>query len=172
VPRKGVKRSDRRWIADDGQEWASKFEHDVYYRLRGDGYRVRKCDSSDSVTYQSPVKQGSCLECGSADVVQLRTYTPDLFVLDDPTEPGGPRYIVECKGKFTGDKRNLFRHLAAQWGKESPPLRIVFQSNRLPGIKSSSIEWAHKFCKNVTPGLWTTETKKRPSSITWYPYER
>jgi hypothetical protein len=170
VPRKGVKRSDRRWIATDGQEWASKFEHDVYYRLKSDGMRVRKCDQSDSITYQSSVKQGRCLECGSAKVVQDRVYTPDLFLVGGQGLGKADGAIIECKGKFTGDKRRLFRDIAQQW--TGPVLHIIFQGDRLPGAKLSSIEWAHRYCKNIVPGLWVTQTKKRESSIIWYPYEK
>ena len=167
MPKVGRKRSDRRWEADDGVEWASKFEHDVYYRLRSDGYRVRKCDESDSVSYQSSVKQGHCLECGSNGIVQLRTYTPDLFLVGGLRQGERGGAIVECKGKFTSDKRKLFREVAAQW--EGPDLCIVFQGSRLPGLQSSSIEWCQRYCKNVTPGLWSTATQTRESSIAWYP---
>jgi len=167
VARVGRKFSDRRWEADDGTIWASKFEHDVYYRLAGDGYRIRKCDESDSVAYQSSIKSSVCLECGSSNCVQLRTYTPDLYVVGGGRGIIRPGSVVECKGKFTGDKRNLFRQVAAQW--EGSNLCIIFQGNRLPGLKSSSIEWCQKFCKDVRPGLWHAQTKKSDAWVEWFP---
>lgn len=167
MPRVGRHRSDRRWEAEDGVEWASRFEHDVYHRLRDNGYRTRKCDESDSISYQSSVKQGLCLECSSTHIVQQRTYTPDLYVVGGIGFSDGRGSVIECKGKFTGDKRKLFREIAAQW--EGTDLCIVFQGNKLPGIKSSAIAWCQKYCKNVTPGLWKPATKTRESNIIWYP---
>lgn len=165
----GTKKSDRRVDDGKGTVWASRFEHDTYHLLRDLGYRVRKCDGSDSVAYSTPVKRGRCLECSSDSVIQRRTYTPDLCVIvESPQAPFERTSIVECKGKFTPDKRELFRRAAAQW--EGPPLFIVFQSNRLPRTKFSSIEWTHRYCKNVTPGLY--RKRKGGDFIEWFPYER
>jgi hypothetical protein len=177
MPRKGSKRSDRRWIDPGGQEWDSKFEWLVYERLRSDGYRVRRCDESDSIAYHSGVRQGRCLECGSAQVVQERIYTPDLFVVGRVGSDEQCRSAIECKGYFPGSKRNLFRSVAKQWGREwdeaeGPDLRIVFESNRLRGTALSSVEYVHKYAKNVTPGLAVFQGRgkeRKLVEIEWQP---
>jgi hypothetical protein len=161
--RKGSKRSDRRWIDPDGVEWASKFEWRVFERLRSDGYRIRKCTKSDTVTYNTPVKQGCCVECGSSRVVQVRTYTSDLYVVEDSPDTGNKGYLIECKGYFPGPKRKLFCAVAKQL--TGVDLRIIFESNKqLKGTKSTPVEYIHKYAKNVLPGVWDGKTE----TVTWY----
>ncbi len=164
--RVGTKKSDRRWVDDNGEEWDSRFESEVYRSLARDGHRIRRADKSDTVVYYTPVKQGRCLECDSNRVVQERTYTSDIFVVGEPKKDpfNGPAF-VESKGKFLGPKRELFKHLSRQWA--GPPLFIVFQNSRkLPGLKSNGVEWCHRYCKNVTPGIWDAKTH----TIEWFPY--
>lgn len=157
--RKGVKRSDRRWIAPDGAEWDSKFEWRVFEGLKRTGRRVRRCTESDSIAYITPVKQGSCVECGGLKVVQNRIYTADLYVVDDPEDSAGGSYLVECKGFFPGPKRNLYRNLAKQLPGVS--LRIIFEANRkLRGTKVTPVEYTHKYIKNVIPGVWDKKLEK------------
>lgn len=161
--RKGQKRSDRRWIAEDGSEWDSKFEWSVFEGLRSNGYRVRRCNESDSIAYHSPVKQGRCLECGSSSVVQERTYTADLYVVEGTAEDPGCKYLIECKGYFPSPKRSLFRALSA--GLQGTGLRIVFESNqRLRGTKMTPVEYIQRYCKNVIPGVWDKKNKQ----VVWY----
>jgi len=163
MPRKGVKRSDRRWIDEDGSEWDSQFECRVFHGLRGSGHRVRRCDQGDTIAYNSPVKQGGCLECGSDAVIQNRIYTADLFVVEDPQDPTGGGYLVECKGYFAADKRSLFRSISKQI--EGTSLRIIFESpKKMRGTKLTGPEYIHKYCKNVIPGVYDKKTE----TVVWH----
>lgn len=125
MSRVGRKRSDRRWKSPDGEVWASKFEWQVYEHLRASGADVRKCDSSDSITYTEPKPRVRCMACGSKQCVQERIYTPDLHIISEAGQPGG--IYVEVKGYFRGEKRALFRHM-----RKSRPdidLRVVLEAN-------------------------------------------
>ena len=127
MPRVGRKRSDRRWKAEDGKVWASKFEHDVYEYLRASGVNVRPCTASDSVTYSEPRPNVKCMACGSCECMQERIYTPDLFVIPDRGGAGSPGYYIEAKGYFRPEKRKLFRCL-----RNSRPdidLRVVLEAD-------------------------------------------
>ncbi len=165
--RKGVKRSDRRWIDPEGGEWDSKFEWLVYEGLRGNGDRVRRCGPGDTIAYKSSVKQGRCLECSSDKVVQERTYTADLFMVRDnssTTPSNGGGYLIECKGYFPGPKRKLLRDLSKQL--QGVSLRIIFESNRpLRGTKKTTpVEYMHKYCREIVPGVWDKKAKE----VIWY----
>jgi len=163
--RKGVKRSDRRWIDADGGEWDSKFEWRVYNGLRDHGNRIRRCDERDAIAYNTSVRQGRCLECKSNAVIQERIYTADLFMVSerDGGATGGG-YLVECKGYFPGTKRALFRAISKQL--QGIGLRIIFESNRqLKGTKNMTpVGYIHKYCKGVVPGVWDKKTEQ----VTWY----
>jgi hypothetical protein len=151
----GFKRSDRRYRSDDGQEWDSRFEWVVYNGLTSNGYSVRRCDESDAFAYNTTVKQGRCVECGSPKVLQERTYTPDLFVggVKGKRATVNDSYYIECKGYFPSDKRNLFRSFANQ--TEGLSLRILFPSEvRLKGTKVTNVQYVKKFCKTIPVGLW------------------
>lgn len=161
--RKGVKRSDRRWIDDDGSEWDSKFECDVYRGLARNGHRVRRADEGDTIAYNSKVKNGRCVECCGDNVVQDRIYNADLYVVTDKEDPEGEGYLVECKGVWLGPKRNLFRSVAGQL--QGTNLRIVFQANRrMKGTKMTPVEYCHRYTKNIIPGLWDNKNKR----IEWF----
>lgn len=164
--RKGVKRSDRRWIDPEGGEWDSRFEWLVYTGLRDNGDRVRRCDTSDSIAYTSSVKQGRCVECRSTQVVQVRSYTADLFMVEDiaGTTHSGGGYLIECKGYFPAPKRKLFSDLSKQL--QGVGLRIIFESNRpLRGTKQTTpVDYIHKYCKAVVPGVWDKKSKE----VHWY----
>ena len=166
MPRKGKHVSDRRWIDEQGDEWASKFEHDVYQGLRSSGYRVRRCDESDTVAYYSSVTSGRCVECGGTDVVQARTYTADLFVVKPPKQHNGPGgYLVECKGYFPRDRRALFCAIAKECKRLGTGLRIIFESNRkLKGTQQTPVSYIHRYAKNVVPGVWDKKTEE----VTWF----
>ena len=161
--RVGSKRSDRRWEDPEGGLWDSKFEWEVYLGLRNNGYRVRRCDESDTFAYDTRVAKGRCLECQSDAVVQGRTYTADLFVVEHKEGVARGRYLVECKGYFPAAKRSLFRAVASQL--PDVDLRIIFESNRrLRGTKMTPVEYIHRYCKNVVPGVWDKTTKE----VTWH----
>lgn len=169
MPRKGSHRSDRRWVDEDGNIWASKWEHDVYQGLRRNGYRVRRCDESDTIAYTTPINSGACLECGSTGVVQHRTYTADLFVVTDPEQPDEAQgYLVECKGYFARDKRAMFVEVAKELKSLGQDIRIIFTNNNKStlgrGIKSTPVGYIHRYCKNVIPGVWNSKLDK----VDWY----
>lgn len=120
--------ADRRWKDPDGNEWASEFEYRVYDGLRLLGYNVRKCGEGDSFSYTSKIIRGECVECGSTDIRQQRTYTPDLYI-DDLPEAAGPRgRYIEVKGFWPADKRSLLRR-AVRCNEDLDPL-FVFQNDR------------------------------------------
>lgn len=121
------KKNDRTFTDPTGQSWASKLEWLVYEFFRVSGRDVRRTDKSDTVTYYTNVHQGGCLECGSSEVAQKRTYTPDLYVDEsgeEETVKGG--YYVECKGYFPGTKRSLLASVHSQ--HPSLNLRVIFAS--------------------------------------------
>ena len=123
MPRVGRKKSDRRWKAPDGTIWASRFEYRVYEHFRASGSNVRKCDSSDSVTYSEPKPNVKCMECGGSECVQERIYTPDLHIIPQH----GSSYFIEAKGYFRPEKRKLFRCL-----RNSRPdidLRVILEAD-------------------------------------------
>lgn len=167
--RVGTSRSDRRWEDDNGDIWASQFEHDVYHGLRDHGYRVRRCDESDTIAYTTPITSGRCVECGSASVLQDRTYTADLFVVTDPTEGAeAGSYLVETKGYFARDSRARFREVAKELKSLNQTLRIIFESNSTrslgKGTKQTPVSYIHRYCKNVIPGVWDAKTR----SVNWH----
>lgn len=157
----GFKRSDRRFLSDDGQEWDSKFEWLVYSGLKGAGHRVRRCDQSDSISYNTAVKQGKCLECGGTVCVQERIYTPDLYV-GEPSGKGTSAnrgFTLECKGFFPADKRSLFRAVANQ--ATGIDLRIVFEREvKLKGTVGTNVDYIKKYLKGFPVGTWNRETQE------------
>jgi hypothetical protein len=145
MPRVGSKRSDRRWVDPTGEQWASKYEWETYEYLRAGGSNVRKCDSSDSVTYTERKRGCECLECGSGNVVQERRYTPDLYIIPK-VQPASEGYYIEVKGYFRGEKRRLFRCL-----RDSRPdidLRVVAQMNPKVG-KLRLVEYFARYLKTT-----------------------
>lgn len=132
----GKKRSDLRCRTQDGQEWASPLEAKVYFSLLEQGYHVRRADFHDSLTYTTMVKQGRCKTCGACEIVQDRTYTPDL-VVDKST-------LLEIKGYFTGPKRNLFR--AMRLSNPSADIRLIVQRDHpVTKGKTNLSDWAKRF---------------------------
>ena len=138
--RVGTKRSDRRWEDDNGV-WASKLEADIFASLRGNpSVTVRRCEpgSCDTVEYQSPVRSGKCLACGHRTVVQVRTYTPDFFVVprNGPTTAG---YHVEIKGYLSAADRTILRDVKAAW--PNLDLRVLLQRDGKCTPTKSRVEW-------------------------------
>ena len=126
MPRVGTKRSDRRWIDPDGEQWASKFEWRVFDHLRSSGANVRRCTSSDSIAYTEPKPNVTCLECGGSECVQERIYTPDLYIVPHGGDDKSG-YYIEAKGYFRKEKRQLFRHLRKS--RADIDLRVVLESD-------------------------------------------
>lgn len=157
--RVGTKRSDTRWMAEDGTVWASRFEFIVYKTLKDKGYVVRKTDEQDRMAYASGVTNGRCTECGSGRVVTERHYTPDLFVIPrhsdagqvDPKGDARRGYYLEVKGYLRADRRTLLRAFV----KERPgcDLRLVVQRD-YPVGKSTLVGWATRLLK-MKASVWT-----------------
>ena len=167
--RVGTKRSDRRWKDEQGRIWDSQFEYRVYRALSSAGYRVRRCDESDSIVYGTRVKEGYCLDCGSGEVIQGRKYTADLYVMGNVSSNDEECYQLELKGYWKKPSRNLFRSVAQRAKEEGISLRIAFETNNtLSGTTMTPVEYIHRYCKNVVPGVFDKYTEE----ITWYPYER
>jgi hypothetical protein len=136
----GTKRSDLRFRATDGSEWASPFEYKVYSTLLADGVLVRRATASDLFEYATTVKNGICGNCSSLCVVQQRTYTPDLQVMVKPDV----LFYLETKGYFPGPKRSLFRAVLAS--NPSADIRLVAQSDHwVTKGKTRLSDWAKRF---------------------------
>ena len=157
--RVGTKRSDKRWLAPDGVVWASKFEWSVYDQLKQAGYVVRKCENGavDTFDYHSVVKNGECLACNSSEVVQRRTYTPDLFVCTEGSlgqSTGNVRgFYLETKGYFPASKRSLFRNFR----KTGPDIDIRFLAQRDSWVtkgKTKLSDYFAKYIKDVPFAVW------------------
>jgi hypothetical protein len=147
VSRFSRKRSDKRWIAEDGDVFASKLEWLVYEALRQDSrLSVRRCvkGEGDTFDYVSKVRSGECTACKSGEIVQRRTYTPDLHIV--PTQRGskskanGPGYYLEIKGHFPGPKRKLL----GDFLKTGPTidLRLLLQRDGKATPKLTQLEYA------------------------------
>jgi len=145
MPRVGRKRSDRRWLDPSGNEWASRYEWETYEHLRAGGTTVRKCDSSDTITYREPKRGCICLECGSSDVVQKRKYTPDLYIVPKGREECDG-YYIEVKGYFRGEKRRLFRCLRND--RPDIDIRVVSYNNAKTG-KLTLVEYFERYLKTT-----------------------
>lgn len=152
MPRIGKKRSDRRYRAPDGTEWASKFEWEVYSTLRDAGHCVRPCDERDTISYTEQKTNARCVACGSVECVQDRTYTPDLFFLPQGEGSNGAGYYIEVKGYFRPEKRTLFRCM-----RKSRPdydIRLVLQSNFRATSKSRIVDYCKRYLKDTKYHVW------------------
>lgn len=142
--RLSAKRSDKRWEDDDGNVWASKLEASVYEALRADDRLiVRRCsaEEGDTFDYVSKVRAGQCAACGSGEIVQRRTYTPDLYVLPARQKADKRRgYYLEIKGHFPGSKRKLL----GDFLKTGPriDLRLILQRDNKATPKLTYLEYA------------------------------
>lgn len=153
MPRVGRSRSDRRWEAPDGQVWASKFEWEVFDALQRAGVSVRKCDSGDTVTYYQARPNVRCLDCGSSNCSQERTYTPDLFVIPKSGSDNGGGYFIEVKGYFRDEKRALFRCLRTS--RSDIDLRCVFAADHwVTKGKTRLSAYFDRYVKNTPYHFW------------------
>lgn len=110
---------------DDGNEWPSKWEWQVFDHFRRAGSHVERCDERHSISYCEPKPNVKCLECGSSQCGQDRYYTPDLLVVPKDKELGA--YYVEAKGYFRAEKRTLFRCMRKS--RPDVDLRVVFEAD-------------------------------------------
>lgn len=156
--------ADRRFIANDGRVWASKYEWQVYAELVAIlGSRVRKCSQGgiDTFSYPSTVRGGRCLECQSGQVVQDRSYTPDIFI-DKAWDghPGGGAYI-EAKGYWDAHKRNLLRSAV----KANPDLNLIFvfaADKWVTKGKTKYSDYVAKYFPGATSVIWSTTPRLLP----------
>jgi len=158
--RVGRKRSDRRFRAPDGEVWASEYEFRVYEQLRDElgGDTVFRNEGPDGHTfnYFTKVKSGDCLECGSSEVVQRRTYTPDLRIGGSKDPP--IRYYIETKGYFSAEKRNLLRSFLKTG--EDIGLVLVLQNDSKATAKLTLTQYSAKYFK-IPTFVWNP--KARPT---------
>ena len=68
------------------------------------------------LTYNSVVRNAACANCGSKDVTQVRSYTPDFYLLDTGV-------FVETKGKFDAPNRTKMKQVCHQKDQD---IRMVF----------------------------------------------
>ena len=149
------KRSDKRWQTEDGSVFASKLEARLFDILRRDPrIAVRRCSAAegDTFAYTTAVRSGSCGACGSSEIVQRRTYTPDFCI--GPADAGDDtvRRYLEVKGYFPGPKRNLLRAFL----KTGPnlDLRLVLERDQSRATGSLTLlEYCHKFFK-IPVHIW------------------
>lgn len=156
MPRVGNKRSDRRWEAPDGTIWASKFEFQVFTKLTALGVVGRKCEQggSDTFAYTTPIGTGRCAQCGSGQVVQERTYTPDVHIsADSPVTCFEGDGYVEAKGFFPADKRGLLRHFR----KTGPSINLCVIANADHWVtkgRSRLSDYFKRYFKDVEFMIW------------------
>lgn len=168
--RMSAKRSDKRWQTEDGNVWASKLEAVVFERLSGrSDVVVRRCSEreGDTFAYTTSVRSGSCGACGSSDIVQRRTYTPDLCITPRAAGVGEPdrhqRRYLEIKGYFPGPRRNLLRAFL----KTGPrlDLRILLERDQRATSSLMLLEYCHKFFK-LPVHIWDGQLPEA-----WYEFE-
>jgi hypothetical protein len=149
------KRSDTRYVVDEVQ-WDSKKEWEVYNVLSQSRANVRRAvkGSGDTFDYVRPIRSARCVECGSKRVVQLCTYTPDIYV-----EVGRSAYWIEAKGFFQQSKRAAFR----DFRKAHPgvDLRIVAFNNHKVG-KGRLMDYLAKYTPDVPVILWNSKAPEFP----------
>lgn len=138
------KRRDYRYTDEHGETWDSKFEARVFNELRAPAVRLgltlRRCvKPGDSVAYTTAIRGANCVECGSHEVVQRRTYTPDVHVCGS-----GREIWIEAKGYFDATKRACLRSLV----KQAPDfdVRIVLAADHKAG-KGTITEYITKYMK-------------------------
>lgn len=168
MARLSTRRSDKRWIAEDGEVWDSKFECLVYDQLSALGVAARRTvkgegdspDLSDTFRYDRPIRSAACLECDGTRVVQRCTYTPDLRVTPKGT-PGSDvaGYYIEIKGYFQQTKRAAFRDFRK--GRPDVPVRFIFNSDHKVG-KGRLQAYMDTYLKGVPYLIWSG-TKPGPS---------
>lgn len=162
----GKHRLDRRWQTEDGSVFASKLEAIVFSRLQADPrIHVRRCsaEQGDTFAYTTAVRSGSCGACGSSEIVQRRTYTPDLCISPRTTGVPGhddPKYYLEIKGYFPGAQRNLLRAFL----KTGPriDLRLLLERDGKATGSLTQLEYAFKFLK-IPVHVWDGQLPR-----SWY----
>jgi hypothetical protein len=158
----GTKRSDRHWTAPDGELWDSRYEYLVYIKHRQEGINIQRCDKRDSFSFTLPIRGGSCRSCGSVEVGQRRTFTPDFRVVSEDREHPVVEYYIEAKGYIRAKERSLLRH----FNKEYPDtdVRFILQNNHRVTKPSKTsegrlVDWFNKFMKGKKHYVWSGAIK-------------
>lgn len=104
--------------------------------MQSAGLPVSKADESHTVSYTSSFPHGYCGDCKSDNVIQDRTFTPDLVL---------PGYVIEAKGYLRADRRKLLRDMR----KCLPdyPLRFILERDYKATAKLKLSEWIAKYLK-------------------------
>lgn len=164
MARLSKKRSDKRWEDEHGV-WPSKLESIIFNRIRQDSrIDVRRCsaEQGDTFAYTTSVRSGRCGSCGSDEIVQQRTYTPDLCLSPRGSDGVTTRRYLEIKGYFPGDKRNLLRAFL----KTGPhiDLRILLERDQRATRSVTLLEYCHKFFK-LPVHIWDGQIPR-----SWYEF--
>ncbi len=95
--------------------------------------------------YDYPIPRGTCVDCGSKEIITGRTYTPDFFLPNN--------IIFEAKGKMTAPVRKKMLAVKASW--PDLDLRLLFMRDNKIHKNSTTryTEWAtkHGFPNAVEP---------------------
>jgi hypothetical protein len=157
--RAGTKRGDRHWLDPDGNKWDSRYEYLVYRAYKDAGKEVRRTDKGDTFSFVLPISRGQCGACGSTQVGQLRTYTPDIYVSSSSKEHEAVGYYVEAKGYLRAKERSLLR--AFYKAHPDAPIRVLLQrdfpcgaASKRTGEKSCITQWFAKFLPKFKVALW------------------
>jgi hypothetical protein len=141
--RVGTKKRDMRWEAPDGIVWASRFEYEVYTALKEKGVSVERTEpGKDTLKYHNKVRSARCITCGSCDVVQDRTYTPDLLV---GSKRGRKLFYIEAKGYLRAERRSLLR--AFRQSRPEIDMRLVVQKDHKITKTMTIVQWAERYLK-------------------------
>ena len=152
-----AKRSDRHWIAPDGELWDSRYEYLVYIKFRQEGINIQRCDKSDSFSFTLPIRGGKCGDCGSDQVGQQRTFTPDFRIVSEDSKHPTVSYYLEAKGYIRAKERSLLR--AFNKAHPSADVRYILQSAYRASKPTASsdgsiVTWFSKFMKGKTVYVW------------------
>jgi len=144
----------------DGNKWDSRYEWEVYEAIREMGLDVRRCspEQGDTFSYASKVIRGECLECESDNIVQRRTYTPDLFVSDLEAPNGDRGCYIEVKGYWKAPKRNLLRSVV----ESNPHLNLLFIFQKDLWVtrgKSRYTDYIKRYFKRCRVNVWNNQLK-------------
>jgi hypothetical protein len=160
--RTGTKRSDRHWTDPEGNKWDSRYEYLVYAAYKAAGTDIRRTTKSDTFSFVLSIKRGKCGACGSDQVGQQRTYTPDFHVTTDNSKHEAKFYYIEAKGYLRPKERSLLR----AFYKTNPdaPVRYLLQrdfpagaKSKRTGERSSITQWFHKFLPKAQIAVWNGE---------------
>jgi len=112
-----------------------------------------------------PIKGGKCGDCGSTEVGQQRTYTPDLYVDPDHTKRKTIGYYIEAKGYLRAKERALLR--AFYKAHPDSAVRFLLQrdfpsgaKSKVTGKRSSITQWFRKFLPNAKVEIWNGQPPK------------